>query len=220
MAGSTPAIPPAAQGQEIPQPPSSSPHSRGRGSVNVSTTPAEKIPKIRWDDKDPNIRARTSCLITWCHTYPDVHIKLFSDCHQEAVNEGRRRQQMSAQKDVYLQQVASAVFSNDYDPRIRQLYTQHPSLFVKPIKNPLNLWLISRFRLRKKYNDANKTLGSTEAGLTAEELKEDPQLKKLLDKILENFPWWEEVHGFWRTNPSYNTVFSTGDPGQDFAAEA
>ncbi|KAI5990635.1 hypothetical protein EDD15DRAFT_2197944 [Pisolithus albus] len=74
--------------------------------------------------------------------------------------------------------------------------------------------------LRKKYNDANKTLGSTGAGLTAEDLKEDPQLKKLLDKILENFPWWEEVHGFWRTNPSYNTVFSTGDPGQDFAAEA
>ncbi|KAI6001318.1 hypothetical protein EDD15DRAFT_2570243 [Pisolithus albus] len=177
MAGSTPAIPPAAQGQEIPQPPSSSPHSRGRGrgrgSVNVSTTPAEKIPKIRWDDKDPNIRAHTSRLITWCHTYPDVRIKLFSDCHQEAVNEGRRRQQMSAQKDVYLQQVASAVFSNDYDPRIRQLYAQHPSLFVKPIKN--------RFAaLRKKYNDANKTLGSTGAGLTAEELKEDPQLKKLL----------------------------------------
>ncbi|KAI5990738.1 hypothetical protein EDD15DRAFT_2369449 [Pisolithus albus] len=33
-------------------------------------------------------------------------------------------------------------------------------------------------------------------------------------------PWWEDLHGFWRTNPSYNTVFSTADPGQDFAAEA
>ncbi|KIK24194.1 hypothetical protein PISMIDRAFT_99112, partial [Pisolithus microcarpus 441] len=56
--------------------------------------------------------------------------------------------------------------------------------------------------LRKKYNNANKTLASTGAGLTAKELKEDSQLKKLLDKILENFPWWEEVHGFWRTNLS------------------
>ncbi|KAI6094976.1 hypothetical protein EDD16DRAFT_1465192, partial [Pisolithus croceorrhizus] len=160
----------------------------------------------------------TARLISWCKTYPDSCIKLFSDSHQEAVNEGRRRQQMSAQKEVYFQQVADAVFTHDHDPHIRQLYAQYPSVFVKPIK--------SRFQsLRKKYNDANKTLGTTGTGLTAMELRENPEMKRLLgecslDKIVDAFPWWEELHGFWRTNPSYNTVYSTADPGQDFATEA
>ncbi|KAI6045462.1 hypothetical protein EDC04DRAFT_2598767 [Pisolithus marmoratus] len=76
----------------------------------------------------------------------------------------------------------------------------YPAFFVKPIKNCFTF--------------------STGAGLTAEELKANLQMRKLLDKILENFPWWEDIHGFWRTNPSYNMVFSTADPGQDFAAEA
>ncbi|KAI6004605.1 hypothetical protein EDD15DRAFT_2155263, partial [Pisolithus albus] len=158
---------------------------------------------IQWDDKDPNICAHTARLISWCKTYPDTRIKLFSDSHQEAVNEGQWRQQMSMQKEVYFQQVADAVFTHDHDPCIRQLYAQY-----------------LRFRLRKKYNNANKTLSSTGAGLTAIELRERPDMKGLLDKILDTFPWWEDLHGFWRTNPSYNTVFSTADPGQDFAAEA
>ncbi|KIK25437.1 hypothetical protein PISMIDRAFT_73155, partial [Pisolithus microcarpus 441] len=142
--------------------------------------------------------ARTARLISWCKTYPDTWIKLFSDSHQEAVNEGRQCQQMSAQKEVYFQQVADAVFTHDHDPHIRQLYAQYLSVFVKPIK--------SRFQ--------------SGAGLTAIELRERPEMKRLLDKILDTFPWWEDLHGFWRTNPSYNTVCSTADPSQDFAAEA
>ncbi|KAI6096278.1 hypothetical protein EDD16DRAFT_1452352, partial [Pisolithus croceorrhizus] len=74
--------------------------------------------------------------------------------------------------------------------------------------------------LHKKYNEANKGPGSTGAGLTAGEIQDNQELKKLLDKILLNFPWWEDLHGFWHTNPSYNTMFSTADPGQDFVAEA
>ncbi|KAI6102972.1 hypothetical protein F5141DRAFT_984089, partial [Pisolithus sp. B1] len=122
--------------------------------------------------------------------------------------------QMSTQKEVYYQQVAEAVFMHDHDAHIRHLYSQYPSLFVKPIKNCFN------HKLHKKYNEANKTLGAMGVGLTSAELQECPDMKKLLDKIIANFPWWEELHGFWRTNPSYNMVFSTGDPGQDFAASA
>ncbi|KAI6011486.1 hypothetical protein EDC04DRAFT_2497880, partial [Pisolithus marmoratus] len=69
--------------------------------------------------------------------------------------------------------------------------------------------------LCKKYNEANKSLGSTGAGLTTVKLQECPEMKKLLDKIVAYFPWWEDLHGFWRINLSYNTVFSTADPGQD-----
>ncbi|KAI6026058.1 hypothetical protein EDC04DRAFT_2606153 [Pisolithus marmoratus] len=116
----------------------------------------------------------------------DTCIKLFSDSHQEAVNEGQWHQQMSMQKETLV----------------------------------LNFWLISHFRLHKKYNDANKSLGSTRVSLTAMELRENPEMKRLLDKIIDAFPWWEDLHGFWRINPSYNMVFSMANPGQDFTMEA
>ncbi|KIK22917.1 hypothetical protein PISMIDRAFT_85353, partial [Pisolithus microcarpus 441] len=155
-------------------------------------------------------------LLTWCNTYPDTWIKLFSDSHQEGVNKGWQHQQMSMQQEVYFQQVADAVFSHDHDQHIRQLYTQYPSLFIKPIKSCFQSYLTSHFSLCKKYNEANKTLGSTGAGLTIEELKDKPEM----NKILVNFLWWADLHSFWRTNLLYNTVFSMADPRQDFAAGA
>ncbi|KIK14152.1 hypothetical protein PISMIDRAFT_17488 [Pisolithus microcarpus 441] len=102
---------------------------------------------------------------------------------------------------------------HDHDLHIWQLYAQYPSIFIKLIKSWFQL-------LCKKYNDANKTLGATRAGLTAMELREKLEMKRLLNKILDTFPWWEDLHGFWRTNLPYNTVFSTGDLGQDFVMEA
>ncbi|KAI5989734.1 hypothetical protein EDD15DRAFT_1298774 [Pisolithus albus] len=120
---------------------------------------------------------------------------------------------MSTQKDTYYQQIMAAIFQNDYDLNIRQLYNHFPAMFVKLIKSHFQM-------LCRKHNEANKSLGSTGAGLMAEEIQDNLELKKLLDKILLNFPWWEDLHGFWHTNPSYNTVFSTGSPGQDFAVEA
>ncbi|KAI6015717.1 hypothetical protein EDC04DRAFT_2577967, partial [Pisolithus marmoratus] len=155
----------------------------------------------------------TTHLISWCKTYLDTQIKLFSDSHQEVVNEGQWCQQMSTQKEVYFQQVADAVFMHDHDLHIQQLYSQYLSVFIKPIKSHFQL-------LCKKYNGANKTLGSTGVGLTAMELRENLEMKSLLDKILDTFPWWEDLHGFRRMNPSYNTLFRMADPSQDFAMEA
>ncbi|KAI6023511.1 hypothetical protein PISMIDRAFT_99623, partial [Pisolithus microcarpus 441] len=122
-------------------------------------------------------------LLTWCNTYPDTRIKLFSDSHQEAVNEGWRCQQMSTQKEVYFQQVADAIFPHNHDQHIRQLYVQYPSLFVKPIKScfqlyvlfycdrastnlVLSLQLTSRFSLCKKYNSG----AHDSAGMAMDEL--------------------------------------------------
>ena len=34
------------------------------------------------------------------------------------------------------------------------------------------------------------------------------------------FPWWPTLHGWWRTNPGYNTVFSIADGGQDLEGQA
>ncbi|KAL4070270.1 hypothetical protein J3A83DRAFT_4188344 [Scleroderma citrinum] len=96
---------------------------------------------------------------------------------------------MSTQKNNYYQQVVNTFFQNNHNPNIRQLYTHYPALSAS------ELWLISHFMLHKKYNNANKTLGSTGAGLITTELKENPVMKRLL--------------------ATYTT-----NPGQDFTAEA
>ncbi|KAG1727126.1 hypothetical protein EDB19DRAFT_1914346 [Suillus lakei] len=63
-------------------------------------------------------------------------------------------------------------------------------------------------------------LGQTGAGLSFDAISGNKKMKSILDRLLVAFPWWVDLHGWWRTNPTYNTSFSTGDPGQDFAAEA
>ena len=124
------------QGTDQPPPPNPSCGcgcGRGRGGAGAGA-PAQF--KIQWDTtKDPNIHARTAHLLTWCNTYPDARLKLFSDSSQDAANEGRSRQQMSAHKEYYLQQAAGAVFKTDHDPKIRQLFDQDPSKFVNPVKS-------------------------------------------------------------------------------------
>ena len=107
----------------------------GRGSTAAPPPPADRFPNIRWDDKDPRIRARTTRLIAWCNTYPDRRVKLFSDSHQEASNEGRQRQQMSTQRETYYKEIAEAVFKEDGDEKVRRWYVQDPSRFIKPIKH-------------------------------------------------------------------------------------
>ncbi|KAG1817538.1 uncharacterized protein BJ212DRAFT_1204489, partial [Suillus subaureus] len=77
----------------------------------------------------------------------------------------------------------------------------------------------------KKYNTFNKELGQMGAGLKSiEELNADPHTKTLVDQalaqLLWQFPWWSDLHGWWRTNPAYNIAFLTVDLGQDFASEA
>ncbi|KAG2135035.1 hypothetical protein BD769DRAFT_1664982 [Suillus cothurnatus] len=70
--------------------------------------------------------------------------------------------------------------------------------------------------LKRKYNEFNKSLKQTGAGLTYDELQKNPHTKTLIDSQLNKFPWWPDLHGWWRTNPTYNTVFSTADSGQNY----
>jgi hypothetical protein len=97
------------------------------------------------------------------------------------------------------------------------------------------LLLIGCFRLKRKYNEFNKSLKQTGAGLTYDELQKNPHTKTLIgglfscmpvnytfiylfltDLQLNKFPWWPDLHSWWRTNPTYNTVFSTTNSGQNY----
>lgn len=43
---------------------------------------------------------------------------------------------------------------------------------------------------------------------------------RLAGEIIQDFPWFSVLHGWWRSNPTYNVAYSTADPNQDFAGRA
>ncbi|KAG1826385.1 hypothetical protein DFJ58DRAFT_738457 [Suillus subalutaceus] len=140
--------------------------------------------------------ARTSRLIAWCKANDDACIKLFSDSVKDAKEQGRKKKQSAAQKKHTTRS-------------LQMLYFQ----MTKILK-------LDSERSKRKYNEFNKSLKQTGAGLTYDELQKNPQTKTLIDSQLDKFPWWPDLHGWWRTNPAYNTVFSTADPGQNYESAA
>jgi hypothetical protein len=93
-------------------------------------------------------------------------------------------------------------------------------------------------RLKNEYKDLVKKLGATGAGLNPAHIKVGSEiegligehaaaftelqlLKPALGKIREDWPWWDELHSFWRELPNYNPVgIQSSEPGTDHAAEA
>ncbi|KIK79816.1 hypothetical protein PAXRUDRAFT_160274, partial [Paxillus rubicundulus Ve08.2h10] len=72
-----------------------------------------------------------------------------------------------------------------------------------------------------KYNKINKVFSQTGSGITYKELVAEPCSWNIVGKIgLEVFPWWQDLHGWWRTNPAYNMVYSMANGGQNCAAAA
>ncbi|KAG1838232.1 hypothetical protein C8R48DRAFT_622374, partial [Suillus tomentosus] len=177
---------------------------------SAPTLPAAKRKGIQWEKTHS---ARTSRLIAWCKANDDARIKLFSDSVKDAKDQGRKKKQSGTPKETYYLQLASSIFSNDEDPETRLLFSQNPNAFIKPVQ--------TRFgTLRKKYNEFNKALKQSGAGMTYEDLQKDPETKTLIDSKLEKFPWWPDLHGWWRTNPAFNTASSSADPGQNFESAA
>ncbi|KAG2048439.1 hypothetical protein BDR06DRAFT_1013004 [Suillus hirtellus] len=160
--------------------------------------------------------ACTSWLIAWCKTNDDAHIKLFSDSVKDAKDQGRKKKQSSTPKETYYLQLTNAIFSNDEDPEVWRLFQTKPGALIKPVQT----WFGTCFSLKRKYNEFNKSLKQTGTGLTYNELQKNLQTKTLIDSQLNKFPWWPDLHGWWRTNPAYNTVFSTIDPGQNHESAA
>ncbi|KAG2055257.1 hypothetical protein BDR06DRAFT_847256, partial [Suillus hirtellus] len=155
----------------------------------------------------------TSWLIAWCKTNDDACIKLFSISVKDAKDQGRKKKQSSTPKETYYSQLTNAIFSNDEDPEVQCLFQTKPGALIKPVQTQC-------FRLKRKYNEFNKSLKQTGTRLTYDELQKNPQTKTLINSQLNKFPWWPDLHGWWRTNPAYNTVFSTADPGQNHESAA
>ncbi|KAH7902914.1 hypothetical protein BJ138DRAFT_986139, partial [Hygrophoropsis aurantiaca] len=164
--------------------------------------------RIVWDK---NQSARTERLIAWCQANEAHRIALFSDSTKDAKVAGRDKRTSSKPKSYYYQLIAHAVFSEDEDAAIQLAFKEKPELFVKPVA--------SRFQtLKKKYKKFNSNLKRTGIGrMTVDELMTDNTTKTLIDEQLEDFPWWKDLHGWWRDIPTYTANAATADSGQHIA---
>ncbi|KAG2054278.1 hypothetical protein BDR06DRAFT_884472, partial [Suillus hirtellus] len=109
-------------------------------------------------------------LIAWCKANNDACIKLFLDSVKDVKDQGRKKKQSGIPKETYYLQLASSIFSNDEDPETQLLFSQNPNAFIKPVQTQFRI-------LRKKYNEFNKALKQSGAGMTYEDLQKDPETK-------------------------------------------
>ncbi|KAI5999782.1 hypothetical protein F5J12DRAFT_895030 [Pisolithus orientalis] len=63
-------------------------------------------------------------------------------------------------------------------------------------------------------------LRQTGAGWTYDDLASNTSTKNIIDGIQKEFLWWGDLHGWWHTNPAYNSMWSGADSGQNFATHA
>ncbi|KAI6138647.1 hypothetical protein BKA82DRAFT_3938838, partial [Pisolithus tinctorius] len=148
----------------------------------------------------------TNHLIKWCKTHEAAHKKLFSDSMQDAQEEGRSKQQLCHRKnDIYVE-IAKVIFSvGDESVKIHALAQD-------------NLGIFAVCSLKQKYQKSITLLGQTGAGWTYNNLVSNTSTKHTVRDKSKEFPWWGDLHGWWHTNPLYNSMWSGADSGQNFAA--
>ncbi|KAH9007004.1 hypothetical protein EDB86DRAFT_2824147 [Lactarius hatsudake] len=156
---------------------------------------------------------RTERLIDWLEDNPEDRQKLFSDSSHDAKKENRLRRVAKGAKSVFYAKMAEYVFSVDGDASVHVEVKEDIKKYSKAVRNRVT-------HLKRRYRDLTQELGRTGAGLTVEEIRKDSNLNNVLDKLLADFPFWDCLHGFWCTLPSFNPHTVSSEPGQDLQDEA
>ncbi|KAF8837350.1 hypothetical protein BDN67DRAFT_878858, partial [Paxillus ammoniavirescens] len=157
-------------------------------------------------------------LIEWCKENESTRIRPFSDSTQDMKDAGWKKEVPGVLKKDYFQQLARQIFANNTNHELKTYSQSPPHLFTSRINCHVQ-------DLCKKYNEVNSKLGQTGAGMSYEDLVANPSKSNIIhigyaEKLVESFPWWPELHGWWRKNLAYNTAYCVADSGQNLAAEA
>ncbi|KAJ6471178.1 hypothetical protein DFH09DRAFT_1220511 [Mycena vulgaris] len=152
----------------------------------------------------------TEALITYLCEHPEFRIKLFSDSTAEAKQQGRPK---LVGKDGRPQQytvLAAYIFKEDEKEQVR--YASNPPKYATAVETRLR-------RLKREYKVHVGVLGATGAGLLPDQVTEGSNIASLLDAIRAKWPWWDDLHPFWRELPNYNPV-GVQSSGTDHASDA
>lgn len=90
-------------------------------------------PSVSWA-KD---LSRTERLIIWLEQNVTDRQKLFSDSSQDAKKEGRKQRVATGAKSKYHVLIATAVFSVDADPKVREDFQGNTTKYGKAVENRL-----------------------------------------------------------------------------------
>ncbi|KAJ6573445.1 hypothetical protein DFH09DRAFT_851500, partial [Mycena vulgaris] len=154
----------------------------------------------------------TDKLVKFLSENPTFRIKLFSDSTADAKKEARAKQVAKDGKAVQCGVLAKYIFENDEQEQAR--YANDSAKFAGAVETRLR-------RLKKDYIGFLGQIGATGAGLDPDRVREGSQLASVFDEVREKFPWWDELHGFWRELPNYNPIsVQSSEPGVDHASAA
>ncbi|KAJ7769585.1 hypothetical protein DFH07DRAFT_735829, partial [Mycena maculata] len=144
----------------------------------------------------------TDLLVEYLSDNPPFRIKLFSDSTADAKKEARTKQVAKDGKAVQCGVLAKHIFENDEKEQAR--YANDPAKFTGTVETRLR-------RLKKDYIAQLHKIGATGAGLDPDRVREGSELASA-------FPWWDELHAFWRELPNYNPIgVQSSEPGTDHA---
>ncbi|KAJ7836701.1 hypothetical protein B0H14DRAFT_2589599 [Mycena olivaceomarginata] len=154
----------------------------------------------------------THSLVAYLCAHPDVRRKLFSDSTAEAKKEKRKKDVAKDGKAVQHGVLAQAIFEDDPSERAR--YANDPTKYATSVETRLR-------RLKGEYKTHLETIGATGAGIDPFEVKDGTKLASLIDRIRIEWPWWDDLHSFWRELPSYNPIgVQSSEHGTDHASAA
>ncbi|KAJ7191271.1 hypothetical protein GGX14DRAFT_407338 [Mycena pura] len=199
-----------------PKAPTSAPKVRKKRKSRAADTSdveviSERKPRevVNWL-KNP---AWTDDLIAYLSENPLFRIKLFSDSTAEAKQAGRKKLVGKDGKPQQYAVLAEYVFKNSPGPE-QARYASNPGKYATAVETRLR-------RLKTEYKAYVEILGATGAGLDPEQVTVGSKIESLIGDIRSKWPWWDDLHAFWRELPNYNPIgVQSSEPGTDHAAEA
>ncbi|KAJ7443069.1 hypothetical protein B0H11DRAFT_2204324 [Mycena galericulata] len=154
----------------------------------------------------------TRSIITYLTDNPPFRIKLFSDSTADAKQDGRAKLVGKDGKPQQFAILGAYVFSED--PKEQARYANNPGKYATSVETRMR-------RLKKEYKAWVEILGATGAGLQPAQVIPGSKIESLLGDIRSKWPWWDDLHPFWRELPNYNPVgVQSSEPGKDHAADA
>ncbi|KAF6758134.1 hypothetical protein DFP72DRAFT_1065387 [Ephemerocybe angulata] len=177
----------------------------------LEEAPATAAPKRKNLDWVTNTKW-TDTLITYLTTHPIFRAKLFSDSNADAAKEGRSKAVGKDSKNKHYGTLAEHIFANDVNEKAG--FALKPTRYSTSVETRLR-------RLKTDYQGHVKDLKQTGAGIAREDITPGSELESLRKKVDKVFPWFDDLHAFWKDLPNYNPIdVTTSTPGASHAENA